>query len=140
MPDRSHPIYHMLPRSTWEAQPLDQPYRGDTLASEGFIHCTGDPDLLVAVANHFYRQESGDFVVLHIDPARVTSEIRWEAADGSIFPHIYGPLNLDAVTAVTPFPRDDQGEFQAWKTMTSGESDASQGAKPIVCEILHKLQ
>jgi len=128
MPDEAQPIYHMLPRSTWEAQPPDQPYQGDTLTSEGFIHCTGDSDLLVMVANRFYRDQAGEFVVLHIDPERVIAEIKWEAADGALFPHIYGPLNLDAVTDVTPFPRDDQGKFQAWKTVTPGESDASQGA------------
>jgi uncharacterized protein (DUF952 family) len=112
MPDETHPIYHMLPRSIWKAQPPDQPYRGDTLASEGFIHCTDDLDLLVKVANRFYRSETGDFVILRIAPVQVTAEIKWEAADGAVFPHIYGPLNLDAVTNVTPFPRNNQGEFQ----------------------------
>ena len=118
MPNDAHPIYHMVSRSVWETQPPDRPYRGDTLDSEGFIHCTGDPELLVKVANNFYRGEADDFVVLHVDPKRVTAEIRWEAADDAVFPHIYGPLNLDAVTAATPFPRNDQGEFQAWETMT----------------------
>jgi len=106
-------IYHMLPRAAWEAQPADQPYRGDTLATEGFIHCTGDPELLVRVANHFYRDQPDDFVILCIDETRVQSEVKWEAADGEFFPHIYGPLNLDAVTGVEPFPRDGQGTFLA---------------------------
>lgn len=113
MSNDAHLIYHMLSRSVWEDQPLDRPYRGDTLDSEGFIHCTGAPDLLVEVANRFYRGEAGDFVVLYIDPARVAAEIKWEAADGALFPHIYGPLNMDAVVDVTPFPRGEQGEFQS---------------------------
>jgi len=123
MSNGAHLIYHMLSRSVWEAQPLDRPYRGDTLDSEGFIHCTGAPDLLVEVANRFYRGEGGHFVVLHIDPARVTAEIKWEAADGAIFPHIYGPLNMDAVVNMTLFPRDEQGEFQPLPT-TSDRSIA----------------
>ncbi len=126
MSNTAPPIYHMTLRSVWEAQPLDRPYRGDTLASEGFIHCTGDPDLLVDVANRFYRGEAGDFVILHIDPARVKSEIKWEAADGASFPHIYGPLNMDAVIDVTPFPRDDQGEFHASRTAAPDQDNALQ--------------
>jgi len=119
MPNDAHLIYHMLSRSAWEVQPRDRPYRGDTLDNEGFIHCTGDPDLLVKVANHFYRDEADDFVVLHVDPKRVTSEIRWEMADGASFPHIYGPLDMDAVVDVTPFLRNDQGEFQALSITTN---------------------
>jgi uncharacterized protein (DUF952 family) len=37
--------------------------------------------------------------------------ITWEAADQHIFPHIYGPLNLDAVVDVVQFPRDATGQF-----------------------------
>jgi len=111
MKSEKHLIYHMLPRAVWDAQPANQLYRGDTLATEGFIHCTGDPELLARVANLFYRSQSDDFVILCIDETRVQSEIKWEAADGELFPHIYGPLNLDAVVGVEPFPRDSRGVF-----------------------------
>ena len=39
--------------------------------------------------------------VLRIDPHLVRAEIRWEPAAGSLYPHIYRPLNLDAVVEVT---------------------------------------
>jgi len=105
-------IYHMLPAAQWQAQPPDHPYRHESLANEGFIHCTGDRGLLVQVANRFHHTMPDDFVILCIDVARVQSEIVWEEADGHTFPHLYGPLNLDAVVDVIPFPRDKQGAFQ----------------------------
>ena len=48
-----------------------------------------------------------DLVLLAIDPARVGAEVRYERLDGAPepFPHIYGPLPVDAVVAMTPFPR-----------------------------------
>ena len=104
-------IYHMLPQTVWQQQTPDAPYRPASLANEGFIHCTGEADRLVTVANMFYRQVRDEFVILCLDADAVQAEIRWEAADGHRFPHIYGPLNLDAVTAVVPFPRDASGTF-----------------------------
>lgn len=104
-------IYHMLPRSVWADQASDQPYVGDTLATEGFIHCTGDAGLLTQVANHFYRAMPDAFVVLAIDEDTVQAPVKWEEADGHLFPHIYGVLNLDAVRAVRPLLRNAAGEF-----------------------------
>jgi len=104
-------IYHLLPAPLWQRQAPDQPYRGDTLATEGFIHCTGEPARLVWVANRFYRTLPDDFVILCIEPSRVQAEIKWEQADGHDFPHIYGPLNLDAVIDVVKFSRDATGQF-----------------------------
>lgn len=104
-------IYHILPQAVYTALDKTQPYRADTLQIEGFIHCTGAPALLVIVANRFYRQTSGPFVVLCIDEARVVSPVRWEESDGNLFPHIYGPLHWDAVERVIDFPRSADGTF-----------------------------
>lgn len=107
-------IYHMLPQAEWDAQYAGQEgaqYRAASLQDEGFIHCTGELELLVIVANHFYRPIEGPFVVLEINEEQIEAAVRWEAADSHLFPHIYGPLNLNAVTRVFPFPRSSQGEF-----------------------------
>jgi uncharacterized protein (DUF952 family) len=115
-------IYHMLPAASWLEHAQDDTYAADTLVTEGFIHCTGDPDLLVTVANRFYRNEPGDFVVLAIDEARVSAPIRWELADGHLFPHIYGPLNFAAVLDILPFPRDTMGIFQPFSQIVDDRS------------------
>jgi len=105
-------IYHMLPVAVWDAQNDELPYEGDTLATEGFIHCTNEQELLVKVANNFYRDTAGPFVILCLDEATIESEVRWEAAGMHNFPHIYGPLNLDAVIKVIPFPQRSDGVFE----------------------------
>ena len=104
-------IYHILPQAIYTSLDKSQPFQADSLESEGFIHCTGAPDLLVWVANRFYQQASGPFVVLCIDEALVTAEVRWEESDGHLFPHIYGPLNWSAVEKVFDFPRSADGSF-----------------------------
>ena len=104
-------IYHMTPASAWQAVAGATVYVADSLTTEGFIHCTGELDLLVVVANRFYRAIPGDFVILCIEPTQLTAELRWEAADGQLFPHLYGELNCTAVSRVIPFPRDAADNF-----------------------------
>ncbi|MCB0060761.1 MAG: DUF952 domain-containing protein [Caldilineaceae bacterium] len=106
-------IYHMLPAEEWQRLNPREPYAAATLETEGFIHCTQELDRLLWVANRFYRQLPGDFLLLEIDPTRLQAELRWEEADGYLFPHIYGPVNRDAICQVLPFPRNNDGEFTA---------------------------
>lgn len=115
-------IYHLLPRSVWEQQPAGAPYCSDTLLAEGFTHCTYEPEMLLRVANRFYSPRPGDFVVLCIDESRVAAEVRWEPADGHFFPHIYGPLNLDAVVGVAAMPRAQDGSFLPLMLPTTGDA------------------
>lgn len=106
-------IYHMLPVTTWQTLPPDAEYRAESLATEGFIHCTGESERLAEVANRFYRQERDDFVILSIVPGLLEAELRWEEADAHLFPHVYGPISRAAIVAVTPFPRSADGTFEA---------------------------
>ena len=104
-------IYHMLPVQTWAVQPKEAEYSTESLAEEGFIHCTGEATLVHEVANRFYRDGPDNLVVLAIDEQAVVTPVKWEPADGHLFPHIYGPLNLDAVRAVHQLRRDAEGAF-----------------------------
>lgn len=101
----------MTPKAIWQRLPAGQAYESDTLAVEGFTHCTAEPDMLLQVANRFYKDVDGPFVLLCIDETLVTADVRWEMADGHRFPHIYGPLNRDAIVDVLPFPRRSDGSF-----------------------------
>lgn len=41
---------------------------------DGFIHLSADPSLLLTIANHFYTDSLGDWLVLVLDPARLSAE------------------------------------------------------------------
>lgn len=104
-------ILHITTRSAWGNAQLVGHYDGDTLSSEGFIHCS-NPDQVVTVANARFRTQR-DLVVLGIDRTRVTATIQDENLEGgsTLFPHIYGPLNIDSVVAVFDLAPTANGRF-----------------------------
>jgi uncharacterized protein (DUF952 family) len=108
-------IYHLAYAQDWDEAKRTGEYtmstNGRTLADEGFIHA-GTADQVLPVANLIFKGEAG-LLVLVIDPDRVTSEIRWERVRGweDPFPHIWGPLNVDAVVEVRPFEPGPEGRF-----------------------------
>lgn len=103
-------IYHLVTRRVWEEN-ADRPYRPESLTGEGFIHCSF-AEQVARSANRFYA-EAADLLLLHIDAERLTSPLREEASDaGEIFPHIYGPLNRDAVTTVEELSRGSDSSWQ----------------------------
>ncbi len=109
-------IYHLVPIDDWEAQPADRPYVPADFAREGFIHCTRGDEQIALVANRYYRNDRRAWRVLVIDERAVISEIRYEpGADGVLYPHVYGPLNREAVIEVLPMSRDPDGVFQPLK-------------------------
>lgn len=102
-------IYHLVPRSVWDRAPAG-PYRADSLATVGFIHCS-EANQVAASANRFYAGEQ-DLLLLHIDPDRLTSPLREEpSGSGELFPHIYGPLDRAALVAVVPLQRGPDGRW-----------------------------
>jgi len=100
-------IFHLAARAEWEEAQrsgrYDRSTAGRSLEDEGFIHCA-DEDQVAGVAEAFFAGRS-DLVLLVIDPAKLSSPVRRERRDGSdqAFPHVYGPLNVDAVAEVRPF-------------------------------------
>jgi uncharacterized protein (DUF952 family) len=95
-------ILRITPRAKWEQAVAEGEYRSDDLATEGFIHCS-TPEQLPWVAEKFYKGQAG-LVVLRIDPEKLKPPLKWENPEDSSnpFPHIYGPINLDAVVEVVP--------------------------------------
>lgn len=114
------PILHITTKEAWETAVSRQTYTGDTLESEGFIHCS-DLHQIVGVANNFYRGQHG-LVLLVIDPGRLTANVVYEDLynAGQAFPHIYGPLNLDAVVKVVDFPPQKDGTFILPQSLLNG--------------------
>ncbi|MCG7610234.1 DUF952 domain-containing protein [Mycobacterium sp. CnD-18-1] len=93
---------------------LSGEHRPDSLGAQGFVHLSA-PEQVHLPANRLYSGR-GDLVLLHIDPDKLTDPVRWEPGvptdpDAMLFPHLYGPLPLTAVTATAPYLPDDQGRF-----------------------------
>jgi uncharacterized protein (DUF952 family) len=107
-------LLHITGRTDWEAAERAGSYRistrGVSLDQQGFIHCSY-PRQLRGVAGANYA-DADDLVVLVIDQARLTADVRHEdGGDGELFPHIYGPLPVSAVTEVIPVGRDAAGRL-----------------------------
>ena len=98
------PIYHLALAEDWEHSPSTSyttSTLGRTLAEQGFIHCSFRHQVQ-QIADLVYRGRP-DVVLLEIDPARLGAAVQVEGAHGAEeFPHIYGPLNREAVVKVTP--------------------------------------
>jgi uncharacterized protein (DUF952 family) len=105
-------IYHITSRTSWSAAQKSGAYTADSLASEGFIHCSKVEQIL-RVASTWYAGQRG-LVLLEIDETRLSPEVRWEPGTDKpdeLFPHIYGPLNMDAVLRVHDFDPGSDGHF-----------------------------
>eukprot|EP00695_Tsukubamonas_globosa_P003638 TRINITY_DN749_c0_g1_i1.p1 TRINITY_DN749_c0_g1~~TRINITY_DN749_c0_g1_i1.p1 ORF type:complete len:117 (+),score=5.69 TRINITY_DN749_c0_g1_i1:69-419(+) len=107
-------IYHIISEETWKK--VTDELRLPSLESEGFIHFS-TRDQALWVANSFYKGQS-KLVILVVDTAKLTSPLKFEGPipptpekNDQLFPHLYGPLNADAVVRVVPFAPQEDGSF-----------------------------
>jgi uncharacterized protein (DUF952 family) len=108
-------IYHIAQRADWEAAQAAGEYRVDSLTSEGFIHFSEKRQVLL-VANTFYAGQR-DIILLAVDKEELAAALRYDehpGPDGEVdkFPHLYGPLNLEAVVGVYTLPVGPDGQFR----------------------------
>ena len=110
MADRLVPgehVFHLALLRDWEAARLAGDYRvstlGRTLEEEGFVH-TSRQHQVQGVRDAYYGDVAEPMVLLEIDPALLTSALVLEVPPGAdeAFPHVYGPVDVAAVVAVTP--------------------------------------
>lgn len=120
MRSRQEPLYHVALASDWDtAKAGSSGYRTSTLGVDlsdaGFIHCSY-AEQVQDIANTVYRGQS-DVVLLAIDQEKVTSRIVEEPADrgeheGEEYPHIYGPIDMEAVVEVWRLEPREDGTFE----------------------------
>ncbi len=116
-------IYHIVIESDLRTQIDGAVYRPLNLADDGFVHCALEPSV-IPVANDYYAGASERLLLLEIDPRRLASETRCEApapvegagsshlASAPQFPHVYGPIDREAITGVGVLGRSARG--YAW--------------------------
>ncbi len=95
-------IYHITTRQAWREAQRAGVYTDLSLAQAGFIHCSTEEQVFATGQRHFNGQTG--LVLLALDPARLVSEIRYEEGQpGQLFPHVYGPINPEAVVSLYAF-------------------------------------
>jgi uncharacterized protein (DUF952 family) len=102
--------YHGTPKTYFDALDPAAPYVPEPFAREGFIHTTEGREAVSITLTKYYKSSAGAWVVLYIDQDRVTSPMRYDDP-AEVFPHIYGPLNRDAIVAVKDIARSPDGTF-----------------------------
>ena len=107
-------LVHICSADLWKSSQADGELRPDSLASNGFVHLS-TPEQVHLPANRLYTGRT-DVVLLRIDPARLSSPVRWEPGvatdpDSMVFPHLYGPLPVAAVISVTSYRPGEDGRF-----------------------------
>ena len=107
-------ILHICPRAAWAAAVAAGENEGDTLAAQGYIHCS-PPELVHLPATLLFRGRT-DLVLLEIDETRLPVPVTWEQGepptpDGHLFPHIYSALPIEAVVSVHDYLPEEDGSF-----------------------------
>ena len=95
-------ILHLAFITDWEAGQAAGEYRAPSLADEGFIHASEDEEQMLRVAARLFPNRD-DLVVLDVATSRLGPDsplVREPARSGEIYPHVYGPINPDAVLRV----------------------------------------
>lgn len=104
-------IYHIANKSQWQQAQKTGAYTPETFEVEGFIHMS-TKDQVSGVLDRYYANQA-DLVLLFINENQVTPELKYEkATNDELFPHLYGPLNLEAVV------KTYEGDYTSLKVLS----------------------
>jgi len=102
-------IYKICPAPLWREAERQGVFRGsDVDVRDGFIHFSTAEQVAETAARHFAGQDNP--LLIAVDAARLGAALKWEPSrGGALFPHLYGELDLAAVTRVAPLPLGSDG-------------------------------
>ncbi len=108
------PLLHLTTAAEWLGAVDRGVYTAPSLAENGFIHLS-TVDQVHLPANALFPGRR-DIVLLWIDPDRLSAPLRWEPGqptdpDGVLFPHLYGPIEVQAFMTVGPYLPGPDGVF-----------------------------
>lgn len=95
-------IYHVTTAAEWTATKEKGFYETPSLHTEGFIHCSEEHQVTGVLERYFAGKSN--LVKLVIDTDKLTSKYvqEWSPSTQDTFPHVYGPIDLDAVIEIVP--------------------------------------
>jgi len=90
-------IYHVTTAAEWKSAQENGFYEAASLKTEGFIHCS-EQHQVAGVLERYFKDKNG-LVKLVIDTSKLSSRYvqEWSPSIRDTFPHIYGPVNTEAV-------------------------------------------
>lgn len=102
-------VYKIAPAALWREAVAAGLFRGAPVdAADGFIHLSTAAQVRETAARHFAGQ--ADLVLVAVRADALGPALRWEPSrGGALFPHVYGPLPLDAVLWAVPLPLGADG-------------------------------
>ncbi|MFD3745138.1 DUF952 domain-containing protein [Nocardia sp. NPDC058633] len=114
MTSDTHTLVHLCSSQEWEQARETGERRPPSLAAAGFVHLS-TPEQVHLPANRLFAGRV-DMVVLWLDPSAFTGEVKWEPGVPSdpssmLFPHLYAPLPVAAVSAAQPYLPGPDGVF-----------------------------
>jgi len=90
-------IFHIVLPVDWDAFDGDE-YAAASLADEGFIHCSYEHQLDNVIGRYYAGAE--ELVILELETEQLGTKLVEEpSTGGEIYPHIYGPINRDAIVS-----------------------------------------
>ncbi|MGK2881155.1 MAG: DUF952 domain-containing protein [Mycobacterium sp.] len=107
-------LVHLCGAAEWAAARAAGALRPDSLAEVGFVHLSAAEQVHLP-ANRLFTGRI-DVVLLHLDPALLGAPVNWEPGvptdpASMLFPHLYGPLPVAAVTDVTAYRPGADGTY-----------------------------
>jgi len=98
--------------------------------ADGYIHLSAEPQVIGTLDKHFVGQ-SGLWLA-RVDLKALGGAVRWERSRGdALFPHIYAPLPLSAVTALGPLERAADGSIHYPGRPAGAERRCSSPMTPV---------
>jgi len=105
-------IFHLVKKKDWKEQKKEARYHPEVLDSKGFIPCSSGNNI-EEIANRLFRGERRILLIV-INTTLIEPELKYEQnmEGGVSYPHIYGPLNLDAVIDKIELVPEEDGSFE----------------------------
>ncbi len=92
-------IYHFVLPETWAKFEGKTSYEAESLAIEGFIHCSFENQIDTVLNRYFSATEK--VIILRLESDFLTEKLVIEpSTNGELYPHIYGKINREAIVNV----------------------------------------
>jgi len=102
-------IYHAIAKSEWEKVKQNDEYIHPSLENDGFIRFSL-LEQVISIAYYMYSSSENEILLLEVDEKKLASKVLHEDLKlHGRYPHVYGPVNMDAIVNVYPLERETKG-------------------------------